>query len=397
MSSYIHNKKISSSEYFDRIRKSGRDQFTVMPEFGVTVYDAINAPFDRDSNKPVYAHIPGVDKRPSQQKPKLSQQFQNRVFASIRSDPSRLQYLTPSERVAYLANQKNQMYKRKYSSAQFDAEFGPSAPVVLKKARTALQMRAASQKAAWQQKNSLATQVRRLIQGKKKDCDDQQRINGASVTSTRIYDLTSSGSTGVSGSTTGLVITDMDRAHLNTVWIRGTYHLRPISVTSAQMAATARSKCRVRHLVVWFYKPAIDPAAAGTLPPITEVLVSDAVDSMTVPEAANSGRFTVLSDRIIDMGRNMIDVNATLAQNQYSDGNVQGFSYYVKLNKEQFYKKNATQTNPGGHYSSSADAGQITKGMPVLYIIAEGGANAAGTDVGQLVGQNITTRLNYTA
>lgn len=377
MSSYIHNKKISSSEYFERIRKSGRDQFTVMPEFGVTVYDAINAPFDRDSNKPVYAHLP--------------------------SRESQIQ-----KRGAYQANQSlTTMYKRKapsnvYNNARFDAEFGPSAPVARKKARTELQMRAASQKAAWQSKNSLATQVRRLIAGKKKDAADQQRIHGGGITSTRVFCMSSSGAVGVANSGTGLIATDSDRAQLNYVKIRGSYNLRPLSVTVAQMAATFRSKCRVRHLVVWFYKSKTDPSAAGTLPPITEVLVSDGVDSLVVPETDNCGRFTILSDRMFDCGRNLIasDLTATQAYalSQYDSSNVVGFAYDVKINKTAEFKVNADPvTNLGGHYDSDVSNGQISKGLCVLYIVAEGGAGAAGTDVGTLVGINLTTRLNYTA
>jgi len=372
MSSYIHNKKISSSEYFERIRKSGRDQFTVMPEFGVTVYDAINAPFDRDSNKPVYAHLP--------------------------SRESQIQ-----KRGAYQANQSlTTMYKRKapsnaYNNARFDAEFGPSAPVARKRARTELQMRAASQQAAWQQKNSLATQVRRLIAGKKKDAADVTRVgSGSDNSNTILYSaITSSNGTTTAASGTGLIATDADRAQINHVKIRGKLELAPIACTTAQ-AITAVTSARNRILIVWFYKPLLDASAAAFVPPVTEVLVSSSVDSMYVPDTQNQGRFQVLSDRIFDLGRNLLISDASLGSSS-DPKNAITLNYDVKVNKSCSFKSNADPvTNLGGHYDSDVSAGQVSKGLLVFYLLKDGGGGVAGTDAGSHRA-DIISRLNYTA
>jgi len=370
MSSYIHNKKISSSEYFDRIRKSGRDQFTVMPEFGVTVYDAINAPFDRDSNKPVYAHLP--------------------------SRESQIQ-----KRGAYQANQSlTTMYKRKapsnvYNNARFDAEFGPSAPVAHKRARTELQVRAASQQAAWQAKNSLATQVRRLIQGKKKDAADVTRSSSVNLTVSRIGVLTSSTAAATAASGTGLISSDADKAQINSVSLRGFWDVRPMIRTLAQ-GQTAFGGCRARMLVVWFYKPQTATSAAGTVPPITEVLVSDSVDSMVVPDTQNAGRFSILSDRIWDLGSNVTYSDAPIGY-QYPNGKlIQSFNYTVKVNKSCSFTKNADPTtNLGGHYDSDVQNGQVSRGLLVLYALSVGNTGAT-TDCGTIV-HTCISRLNYTA
>jgi len=364
MSTYIHNN--SMSDYFERVRKHRLEQFTVMPEFGVTVYDAVNAPFDRDSNKPVYAYIP--------------------------SRESQIQ-----KRGAYQANQSlTTMYKRKapssaYNSARFDAEFGPSAPVALKKPRTELYMRAASQQAAWQQKNSLATQVRRLIQGKKKDAADVTRLSGAAATA--IYGLTSSTATATAADTTGLIITDSDRATINSIAVRGQFDLRPIAATVANAIAT-QSSCRQRLIVAWLYKPTTDASAAGTLPPVTEVLVSSSVDSMYIQDAANANRFTILSDRTFDLGRALLLSDSSLGMDGASKRVT--FNYNVKVNKQMFFKAPANPTYPGGHYDSDNNPGQVTKGVLVMYHISDKGAGVAGTDAGNCIGQ-IITRLNYTA
>jgi len=404
---YFKNTKYNTIGYSHlRDIQSKRDKFTVLPEFGITVFDADNPPFERDNNyrvHDVYAHIPGIDKSPRLQKLKLSQQFQKRVFASIRSDPSRLQYLTPSERVAYQANQsRTTMYKRKapsnaYNNARFDAEFGPSAPVARKRARTELQMRAASQQAAWQQKASLATQVRRLIQGKKKDAADVDRVQ-TSVIANRIHCLSSSTSNATAADTTGLVVTDADRAHINSVTIRGTLNCFPLVCTSAQ-AATAKGAPRFRMITVWFYKPKLDASAAGTLPPLTEVL-EDAVptiDSMYKQDAKNANSFVVLSDRLLVAPRMLQLSDASLGMDRDGQvGSAVPFNYTVKVNKEQFYAAPCNSTNKGGHFDSDTLPGQVTKGLLVLYTIADGEGSTAGTSCGRF-NYTLQTRLNYTA
>jgi len=372
---YFKNTKYNTIGYSHlRDIQSKRDKFTVLPEFGITVFDADNPPFERDNNyrvHDVYAHIP--------------------------SRESQIQ-----KRGAYQANQNlTTMYKRKapssaYNNARFDAEFGPSAPVALKVPRTSLQMRAASQKAEWQKKSSLATQVRRLIQGKKKDAADQiGRRSGANAnTATFIYCPHSSDASATATSGNGLVVTDADRATINYVHVKGNLCLGPIPCTRAQ-AELVFGNARVRHLMVWYYKPSTAAVAAGTLPPITDVLVSDSVDSYPLSDAANSGRFTILSDRVYDLGRNLKITDECLGQD--GDGGVQyTFNQIIKVGKEQHYAAACTNSLPGGHYDSDQAPGRVTRGLMVGYFLYTKGGGVAATDAGE---NNITlhTRINYTA
>jgi len=386
-----------------RDAKRKRDPFTVMPEFGITVFDRNRTPYDRVNNKFVYAHIPSVNSQFTQQEQKkISSKFQQRIYAAIDRDPSFINSITPSERAAYLASRNlTTMSKRKYN---FDAEFGDATvravhyPV--KKLRVPMNNRVMVSKNAAQA--SLATQVRRLIAGKKKDAVDVSRLNGI-LSATRVYCLTSStAGSGVAPSGSGILATSADRAQINHVEIRGSYVLRPISCTPAQLAITSKPCARMRQLVVWFYKPKQDAAAAGTLPPITEVLVRDDIESLAVPDTDNAGRFTILSDRIFNLGRNLVAVDTTATQavalHAEAGLNTLNMSYTVKVNKQCFFKKNADDvTNLGGHYDSDVDNGQISKGLLMMYTIADGGYGVAGTDVGQLYGVAHITRVNYTA
>jgi len=370
---YFKNTKYNTIGYSHlRDIQSKLDKFTVLPEFGITVFDADNPPFERDNNyrvHDVYAHIPS---RESQ----------------------------ISKRGAYQANQNlTTMYKRKapssvYNSARFDAEFGRSAPVALKKPRTELQMRAASQQAAWQAKNSLATQVRRLIAGKKKDAADVERANTL-MSVTRICCLTSSTANATAASGTGLIATDADKAQINNVRIKGRLIVRPLACTAAQLAATTSMAGRLRMMVVWFYKPQTATSAAGTLPAITEVLVSDSASSLPVPDTQNQGRFQILSDRTFEVGTNLHASDAVI--NAVTGDLYHNIDYTVKVNKSCSFSNNADpSSNLGGHYDSDEKKGQISRGLLMLYLLADGMGNVAGTDGGYGL-LTISSRLNYTA
>jgi len=373
MSSYYFKNTKYNTIGYSHIRdiQSKRDKFTVLPEFGITVFDADNPPFERDNNyrvHDVYAHIPS---RESQ----------------------------ISKRGAYQANQNlTTMYKRKapssvYNSARFDAEFGRSAPVALKKPRTELQMRAASQQAAWQQKNTLATQVRRLIQGKKKDAADVTRYT-ANTFVTTIFGATSSTAAATALDNTGLIAADSDSATINHLDCRGMFTLDPIAATVANSIAT-KGEAEVRLIWVWYYKPSTQSSAAGTLPPITDCLVSDDINSMYIQDAANAGRFQVLSDRRWNVGRALQISDSSLGQSGRGPINA-AFNYRVKVNKVQTYKSVANSTNKGGHYDSDTANGLVTKGLLVGYLVGSKGLGVAGTDAG-ILRATLTTRLNYTA
>jgi len=369
---YFKNTKYNTIGYSHlRDIQSKRDKFTVLPEFGITVFDADNPPFERDNNyrvHDVYAHIP--------------------------SRESQIQ-----KRGAYQANQSlTTMYKRKapsnaYNNARFDAEFGPSAPVAHKKARTELQMRAASQQSAWKSQASLSTQVRRLIQAKKKDAADVTRYT-ANTFVTTLMCATSSTANATAADTTGLVVADSDRASINHLDCRGVFTLDPIASTTAQ-SLTVKGEAEVRLIWVWYYKPSTQSSAAGTLPPITDFLVSDDINAMYIQDAANSGRFQVLSDRRWNVGRALQLSDSSLGQSGRGPINA-AFNYRVKVNKVQSYKAVADNTNKGGHYDSDTGAGQVTKGLMVGYLIGSKGLGVAGTDAG-ILRATLITRLNYTA
>ena len=115
---------------------------------------------------------------------------------------------------------------------------------------------------------------------------------------------------------------------------------------------------------------------------------------MYAQDAANANRFTILSDRIFDLGRALQYSDSSLGM----DGGAKRltFNYSVKVNKQMFFKGPANSTNPGGHYDSDTAPGQVTKGVLVMYHISDKGAGVAGTDASNCIGQLIT-RLNYTA
>lgn len=315
-----------------------------------------------------------------------------------------LQRLAQSKkRVAYQANQNQMSNKRSYSSAQFDAEFGDATVLAVpssafKRRRTQVPLRVPKNvmriPAMPRQQASLATQVRRLIQGKKKDAADITRDQSSALT-TRLHCLSSSTSNATAASGTGIIATDSDRATINHVDIRGAFTLAPVICTTAQ-AAALKGGFRSRFIVVWFYKPLLDASAAGTVPPITEVLVSDSVDSMYVQDAANAGRFTILSDKTFNMGRSLLLSDSSLGQQGHLPASTVPFNYRVKVNKQMLFRAPANDANPGGHYDSDVTNGQITKGMLVLYSNFDLEGAVAGSDAAA-ANYSLVTRLNYTA
>jgi len=382
---------IGSTAVRDAKRK--RDPFTVLPEFGITVFDHNRNPYDPIRGKPVYAHVPSLNSQFTQQEQKkISSSFQERIFALIDRNPSYINNITPSERVAYQASRKNNMSRKRsysaYNASRFDADFGPSVAVQLPNKRIKMQSQA---------QGSLATQVRRLMAGKKKDGADVNRWNGyasASNSATSNMCLSSSTDKSTAVDTTGLITTDSDCATINHVDLQGYFSLSPIACNVAQ-SISAFGQAEARLIVAWLYKPAIALVAAGTVPAVTEVLVTDSIDAMQLQDTANAGRFTVLSDRRFNLGRALQLSDSSLGTSG-NGGTLVPFKYRVKVGKKMEFKAPANDTNKGGHLDSDTSAGQVTKGILCAWILWKKGAGVAGTDCGSN-SAFLTTRLNYTA
>lgn len=229
---------------------------------------------------------------------------------------------------------------------------------------------------------SLERQVKSLIASKKKDAADVGRYNGA-VTATISSCLTSSTDFTTAASGTGLLDMDGDSALINSVRITGNLS----NLCQLDATAVASEGVYVRHLWVWFYKPLLVASAAGTLPPITEVLVSDSIIALPVTAAANGGRFTILKDKKWDLGTNTVGTAAASLDPRINGKNKVIIDYTVKVNKTCHFAANGVSGAPSGHYDSDVAAGRIDKGLLVLYTMTHGGPE---------VYCDIKTRLNYT-
>lgn len=236
----------------------------------------------------------------------------------------------------------------------------------------------------YNKQTQLVKQVKALIQGKKRDAADVSRATNPQ-TSTTISCLTSSTDFAVAASGTGLLDMDGDKCLINTLTIRQAF-------TNTMLAAATfgtANAMMVRTIIVWFYKPLQVPSAAGTLPPITEVLVTDSVGSLYVPDTANAGRFTVLYDKTDNLGRNLAVTGAATYTNTSGNNKIDR-EIKLKIDKSCSFSANAQSGTPAGSYDSDVAPGRISKGLLCLYTVVSG-APASGT----LAVAN-STRLNYT-
>jgi len=245
-------------------------------------------------------------------------------------------------------------------------------------------------KASAAKANSLERQVKALIAGKKRDAADVTRVfsqSGVNTSkSTCLTSTTDFGAPGTAASGTGILDFDGDSALINHIDIRGT-----VENTSQLLAAAAGSvPSRVRALLVWFYKPLQIPTAAGTLPPMTEVLVTDHIDSMQVTDAKNAGRFTVLFDRTYNLGVNTLGTAAASLDPRVNGTNIYTLDERIKIDKKISFKGNCASGTPAGHYDDDVSPGQIDRGLCVLYCLSD-------ADSGVVQSMNLFTRLNYTA
>lgn len=233
--------------------------------------------------------------------------------------------------------------------------------------------------------STLEQQVRALIASKKRDAADVTRTT-ASLTTTVASCLTSSTADSTAASGTGLLDMDGDECLINNVRMKGSL----TNVATLDLDPAGDFDASVRKLVVWFKKPLLVASAAGTLPPITEVLVADTITSLPVTDSANGGRFIILSDKKWNLGTNTYQAVTAVGHARVQGRSQQYYDYFVKVNKRcKFAAPSQSGSNAGGHYDSDVTAGRIDAGLLVCYTQVQVGVVSSITDVAY-------TRLNYT-
>lgn len=233
---------------------------------------------------------------------------------------------------------------------------------------------------------TLDQQVKALIASKKREAADVTRtVVGMTVTQSSC--LTSSTDITTAASGTGLLDFDGDECLINHVRLKGRLTVGAV----LDLDPVGNVDFYVRKLVVWYNKPLLVASAAGTLPPITEVLVTDAIESPFVTSAANGGRFVVLSDKKWNMGTNTYQSVTAAGHARVSGRSQQFYDYVVKVAKRcKFAAPSVSGTAAGGHYDSDIAPGRVDKGLLVVY-------TQVGTITGgQSLSDTNVTRLNYT-
>lgn len=229
-------------------------------------------------------------------------------------------------------------------------------------------------------------QLRALVAGKKKDAADVARDTAAQAATT-VSCLTSTTNFATAASGTGLIDMDGDEALLNKVTFRQRISVEalldatPVALPGGMM---------IRTLVVYFKKPLLVASAAGTLPPITEVLVSDTAHSLVVPDTQNAGRFVILYDKTDVLGNNTVGTAAGGLDPRVNGATLIQREFDVKVERKCHFRSAGVSGTPSGHYDSDVSPGQVDAGLLILYTIPFQGGTT-GT-----INHDITTRLNYT-
>lgn len=231
---------------------------------------------------------------------------------------------------------------------------------------------------------SLDRQVKALIQSKKRDAADVTRTT-AGQSSTTLACLTSSTNFATAASGTGLLDFDGDQCMINSVRLKGFFSLPAV----LDLDPVGNFDTTVRKLVVWFYKPLLVASAAGTLPSITEVLVTDAIESLPVTAAANGGRFVILSDKKWNLGTNTYQAATAVGHSRCTGKSSQFYDYTVDVAKQCKFAAPSVSGAGGGHYDSDVAAGRVDRGLLVCYTQVNVTGSLVPTDT-------CVTRLNYT-
>jgi len=268
------------------------------------------------------------------------------------------------------------MSKRSYSSFSFGSKGGLAGfnqrrdSMYPKKARKGPYAAKPAYKAK-SPKDTLTAKVRALVAGKTKEVSIGAMTALTLATGTTISQCITDSSgplvAGVSTSATALLEGSGDSALINSFHLRGEFRVLP--VVHLDPTVTPLAAPRIRRVLVCFHKPAVGPSSAGTLPNISEVFgAASTINSLPIEKSANSGSFTILSDKLFTLGQNTLAVAATGAYPRMQDGTVIGFNEVLKINKRMSFKNeiNGSGQN-GGHYDVDVPEGQVTKNLLVLY------------------------------
>jgi len=232
----------------------------------------------------------------------------------------------------------------------------------------------------------LMKQVKGLLAAKTKDAQDVSRNSTNATTSTVLSCLYSTTQFNTSAAGTGILAADADEVLINSVRIRGLME----NPATLLLNPNGAYPTIVRKILVWYYKPQTQPSAAGTLPPVTEVLVADSIQSMVDNNANNAGRFRVLSDRLWNLGMNFYQATTAVGSTTSNGNHRQIYDYTIKIGKKcHFEYPSNSGTGAGGTYDSDDSTGRVSKGLLVLYTLFV----CAGAS---LVNDLCTTRVNYT-
>jgi len=234
--------------------------------------------------------------------------------------------------------------------------------------------------------DTLESKVRALVKGKTKDTVSVAR--SATLTTTTVSCLTSGTDFAVATNGTGLFSVNADEVMMNSldlnevIELQGLEDVTPVGLTAAV----------VRTIIVYFYAAYLPASAAGTLPPITEVLETDAVASLVVPDTQKKGRFKILYDKTTTLGSNTVAVAATGAYPRIAGNNIHTLNTTLKLGLPCKFKAEANSDGSieGGHYDSDEPGGQVSTGLLCMYRVGKNHSTAGTTVV------TCNTRINYT-
>lgn len=237
--------------------------------------------------------------------------------------------------------------------------------------------------------------VRRVLASASKDTVDTLRYNGNSATSGSAISMCLSSSTAytTAAATTGLFTGNGDSCHVKSVRIWGEVYTLTLGTVSSSSEMIGHKSPTVRHVLVWYKTPAtLAAAGGGTIPGASEWLDPTAMDltariAQSYENRLFSNDFTILSDKTFTLGYNQIDDGGATGASM-NDGVLprRKFNYVVKVNKKVEYVKPCNDTNPGGHFDSSVQFGQVRHGLLMLYVL--GGTSPTTWNT-------IATRVSY--
>jgi len=235
-------------------------------------------------------------------------------------------------------------------------------------------------------------QLKGLLAAKTRDAADVNR-NGGPLQNGTVYSYCATSKDplfGEAASGTGLLDTDADEVLINTLRLKGC--ITQPAVVAADRTST--TDAILRQIVVWFNKPLKTADADGTLPEIDEVLTGGGggpITSMAYSSASNGGRFTILSDRTFTMGTNVLSADGAAGILSTDGNNTRVYDYTIKVGRKcKFVAPSASGASAGGHYDLDVDAGRVSTGLLVVYVLTYSAPTEAR------LWNQCESRLNYT-